>query len=318
MKKTSTTATAALLASVLLLTACDDGSSSESSQESSNIPESSDEVNPIPESTSTESPENEDREQFGEEPRNEFEVDPSEVEEDKVIRDSEHYEYLETPPIIEPGAKYFSISEDGEMGMCSLGWMVQQEGDESRTYNLTAGHCGNPGDIVALDTVGNEDPADMVEIGQFIWQDFDETAEESLDDYALIEFAPQYVDPEIMTGTPDYRLHGEDKDLNLAGFLDTSDLADEYLELLSFGRLGFRNGLSIGPYKERPVDNAVTFGGIADHGDSGGAVWAFDPEDPTTIYAVGVTSYIDFDDSSIATGATIDKVMEELDLVIVS
>lgn len=44
------------------------------------------------------------------------------------------------------------------------------------------------------------------------------------------------------------------------------------------------------------------FGNISDHGDSGGAVWAVDPENPNRIYAVGMTSY-GFSHDAISNGA---------------
>ncbi|MGO3655985.1 hypothetical protein ACT3TB_01235 [Micrococcaceae sp. AOP34-BR2-30] len=302
---TKTTATTALvLSAALLLTACTGGSSEGPPGDK------------IPESTLEDQSSEDDLDQLGQGPRDQADVDPSDIQGMNPIRDSASYDYLESPNMIEPGARYVTLGADGEIGYCSFGWTVRQRSDPDTFYNLTAGHCGNPGDGVAVDPVGNDDPADMVKVGEFVWQQGTGPDNGDIDDYALIEFYPDYAVPELMTGTPNFTLHGEHGELTLSGYCDAATV-EEHAPMI--GRLGYRNGLSIGPFQEMRDSNVVTFSGIADHGDSGGAIWAFDDgDDPSIICAVAVTSYIDFEDSTVATGVTIDKVMEQLDLEILA
>ncbi|SMY01472.1 hypothetical protein BSP109_03284 [Brevibacterium sp. Mu109] len=308
---TKTTATTALvLSAAMILTACTSGSSEGPAAEDT------------PESTFDDQPSEDDLDQLGEGPRDQADIDASDIQDMNPVRDSASYDYLETPNMIEPGARYVTIGSDGQMGNCSFGWIVRERTAPDTTYNLTAGHCGNPGDAVAIDPVGNDDPADMFQVGEFVWQQFTPSEDggisetEPLDDYALIEFYPEYAVPELMTGTPNFALHGAQDELTLGGYCDAALFEDN---VPMVGRIGYRNGLSIGPFQEMRDSNVVTFSGIADQGDSGGAIWAFDPnDDPSFICAVAVTSYIDFEDATVATGVTVDKVMEQLDLEILA
>ncbi|MDN5724184.1 MAG: S1 family peptidase [Corynebacterium sp.] len=83
-------------------------------------------------------------------------------------------------------------------------------------------------------------------------------------------------------------------------------------------RLGFRSGLSCGNFQQMTNDISMTYDAISDHGDSGGAVWAFDPSDSsqTSIYAVGVTSWLRYEDAATAGAKTVESVMNAQNLKI--
>lgn len=83
-------------------------------------------------------------------------------------------------------------------------------------------------------------------------------------------------------------------------------------------RLGFRSGLSCGNFQQMTNDISMTYDAISDLGDSGGAVWAFDPSDSlqTLIYAVGVTSWLRYEDAATAGAKTVESVMNAQNLKI--
>ena len=64
-----------------------------------------------------------------------------------------------------------------------------------------------------------------------------------------------------MTGTPNFALHGAQDELTLGGYCDAALFEDN---VPMVGRIGYRNGLSIGPFQEMRDSNVVTFSGIAD------------------------------------------------------
>lgn len=300
------TAAAALLAD-LLLTSCGDGSTAEVAD------------NYTPPATFTSSADADDLDKLDTTPPEQIEQDPDTVEKREILRDSESYQYLSAPNFIEPGAMYYVDTDQG-LGQCSFGWTVREKGREDATYNLTAGHCGNPGDKVYMDPGGTEDPKQFIGIGEFVWQAFDSeaAATQGGDDYALIQFYPEFVDKDIMTGTPNFQLFGQQGDLELAGWEDAAWLEKNKPYMC---RLGWRSGITCGEYQEMVDETNVAFDGITDHGDSGGVIWAFDPADSSmgSIRAVAITSWVDFaEDAATTNGKTIDKVMTGLDLEILN
>lgn len=229
----------------------------------------------------------------------------SSVQDRKIYRDSESYTYLESSSYIEPGMKYFVDTAEG-LAQCSFGWTVEFKNDPGTFYNLTAGHCGEVGDKVYMDFEGTGDPSHYIHVGTFAWQLYEETTMD--EDYSLIQFlegAEKY-----MTGTPNLLVGGDREELNLLGWEDAGWLEKTKPYMC---RLGFRSGLSCGNYQEMVDDNEVAFDNIVDHGDSGGVIWAFDPDDSSGrgIRAVAITSWGTRDDATTAVGQTIDKVMEE-------
>ncbi|CUU66594.1 hypothetical protein ACTXKQ_09350 [Corynebacterium variabile] len=219
-----------------------------------------------------------------------------------ILRNSKDFDFLEFGDYLEPGAKYHT-----DDGSCSFGWLVGMESG-GPTSSLTAGHCGNVGDTVYVDTSSG----DTIPVGEFIWQAFDGEANIGTgNDYAIIRF---YDDVLYATlGTPEVTF--DDVPVELAGWRDAAWLEQNKPYMC---RLGYRSGLSCGTFQEMTNSNTVMFDNISDHGDSGGAIWAVDPADPTgsKIYAVAVNSFGNENDATSAGGKTIDQVMGHFDLTI--
>lgn len=230
------------------------------------------------------------------------EIDTDEAGRNKILRNSVDFQYLSTPKRIMPGAMYAIERANGDVGFCSFGWMARLPSDRQHVYNITAGHCGDRGDKVYLPVNGQQDRSSFVPIGVFVVQSFDEKTAETGDDYAVIRFDPgvtQYID-----ASPNITALG-DSTIELVGVMASDQLAKSKPYMC---HLGFRSGLSCGPFREMTTSTNVVFESITDHGDSGGVVWAFDPDDPsmTKIYAAAIVSWVEFATDAAATnGKTI-------------
>ena len=174
--------------------------------------------------------------------------------------------------MLEPGARCRPWHEDGSgscsWDSCSFGWFV---GTSTQIYNLTAGHCGEVGDAAYVDISGK----DSVYINEFVHSEFNNARLSTGSDYDLIEIESHYFDNDVTKPC----VHMSDESVQIRGSADASWLeADEPYMC----RLGFRTGLSCGPFPE-----------ITDQGDSGGVIWVFAPNDSSMqyIYAVAVNSY---------------------------
>lgn len=303
MKTSRAAAGISALAVSLVLASCSDGSTAKVVD------------NYTPPATFTDAADTQDLGKLDTSSPEKVEQDPETIEKREILRDSESYQYLSTPNYIEPSARYYVDSAEG-LASCSFGWFVQEKGNRDATYNLTAGHCGNPGDKVYMDPSGTEDPRQFIGVGEFVWQAFDSesSAMNGGDDYALIQFYPELVDEDVMTGTPNFQIFGKQGELELAGWEDSTWLEKNKPYMC---RLGWRSGITCGEYQKMVDDTNVAFDGITDHGDSGGVIWAFDPADSSmhTIQAVAITSWVNFaEDAATTNGKTIDKVMTGMDL----
>ncbi|MGP5589778.1 hypothetical protein [uncultured Corynebacterium sp.] len=320
MRRTFLTSGAALTAAAglaLTLTACDDGDSSASSTPEDVVVTVTDTASPTttPEEQSTDLPTPTQAPSTGSDTSalaasSRATADVTERPQNRpIIRNSEDFRFLENPDYLEPGARYLTDNGDGTTLSCSFGWLVGME-SEGRTFNLTAGHCGSVGDEVYVETSSG----DTVRVGQFVWQAYDGEANiGTANDYALIEFYDDVAGATV--GTPDVTF--DDIPVELAGWRDATWLEQTQPYMC---RLGYRSGLSCGTFQEMTNTNTVMFDNISDHGDSGGAIWAFDPADPSgsKIYAVAVNSFINENDATSAGGKTIDQVMEHFDMTIYS
>lgn len=211
---------------------------------------------------------------------------PSNPENEKIYRNSQGWEFLENSALIAPGARFLVKGADDSTSSCSFAWWVYNKDEPRRHYITSAGHCGNKGDNVYVE----DEKGKFYKVGQFVWRSYDPEAKNNRTDHALIELT---VNPKNVYGTP--MLKGAE----LAGWASPQWLEQEQPRIC---RLGYRSGLSCGPYKETVGSYMFGFGNISDHGDSGGAVWAVDPENPNRIYAVGMTSY-GFSHDAISNGA---------------
>lgn len=233
---------------------------------------------------------------------------PAIARERKVYRNSADFQFLDTDGTLAPGAKYI-VDGSGGQGNCSFGWMVHPEGDNSRLLNLTAGHCGDVGDKIYVHAQGQN----AVNVGEIVWQAYSGSngQVDGGPDYALIEIYSDYfgyasATPSVSMGSTQVEVKG------WAG----KDWLEENQPYMC--RLGFRSGLSCGNFQQMTNDISMTYDAISDHGDSGGAVWAFDPSDSsqTSIYAVGVTSWLRYEDAATAGAKTVESVMNAQNLKI--
>ena len=235
------------------------------------------------------------------------ENDAEKIERRKIYQNSRDFRFLEYGGTIEPGAMYIVKHRDGSAGKCSFGWMVGQKG---RVFDLTAGHCGQVGDKVYV----QKDGADPVNVGEIVWQEFNGSGQGNGrgsrsdigvgPDYALIEFYSNYV--KYVQATPSVALAG--MPLKLGGWKDADWLKQNRPYMCLFG---WRTGLACSEFVQLTSQYTIRFEGQLDSGDSGGAVWAFDPSDPTasTIYAVAITSFEQDNDATLVGGKVIGPVM---------
>ncbi|UDL73786.1 S1 family peptidase [Corynebacterium uberis] len=230
---------------------------------------------------------------------------PEVIKDRKIYRNSEDFTFLNDMGRVAPGAKYQT-----ERGMCSFGWAVAYASSPSRRFNLTAGHCGEIGEKIYIPSTDGQ----FYNVGEFVWKRLDGSGKTvgPGPDYGLIEIYPDYY--RYVDGTPPVTLGGQP--LRLKGWKSAQWLAAEKPYIC---RLGWRSGLSCGNYQAMLNSMTLTFDAIQDHGDSGGAIWAMDPADPTntTVFAVGVASWMRNDDATTAGAKVIEPVMESQGLTII-
>lgn len=224
--------------------------------------------------------------------------DASSVQQRRVYRNSEDYRFLEYDGAIVPGGMYYV--DNGNR--CSFGWTVGMEDDGERLLNLTAGHCGEVGDKVYVQSSQGE----PVYVGEFVWSDYG--GEQSVGtgpDYGLIEFYDEY--HEYVNSTPSVSMDGTPVDIQGWAGVEWLEENEPYM-----CRLGFRSGLSCGSFRQMANDITVEFDNVSDGGDSGGVIWAHDPSDrnSSNIYAVAVNSFRQDHDATMAGGKVIEPVME--------
>lgn len=227
-------------------------------------------------------------------------LEPSRPENEKIYRNSQGWEFLENSGLIMPGARFFVQAADNSTASCSFAWWVYNKEEPQRHYITSAGHCGEKGDPVYV----QDENGKFYKVGKFVWSAFDPDDRQNPTDHALIELT---VGPDLVEGTPMI------KDMELAGWASPQWLEEEQPRIC---RLGYRSGLSCGPYKGLVGDYMFGFGNISDHGDSGGAVWAVDPDDPNKIYAVGMTSYNRPNDAVVNGAAALSPLIKQFNLTI--
>ncbi|MGW6694938.1 hypothetical protein ACWF62_14320 [Rhodococcus sp. NPDC054953] len=206
--------------------------------------------------------------------------------ESPIYHSSEDWGWLKTPGKLVPGGQY---TNETRGKACSTGWIVSAD---ARVFALTAGHCGTPGDIVSVtDRTGR-----TVRVGEFVESRF--TTLGGLDDALIEVWDTRYTDSSI----PLTR--------EIAGWGDGTWLDRTHPTIC---RLGFRTGMSCGDYLGRS-DVIVEHRNIADHGDSGGPVFAV--ADDGSLTAIAVTSFGDEYDATRASSALIAPAMTQWGLSI--
>ncbi|APT83957.1 hypothetical protein [Corynebacterium aquilae] len=182
-----------------------------------------------------------------------------------IYRDSEHWAHLEAPGGLMPGGRIVNITKGS---LCSVGFMVLKDG---RRYVLTAGHCGNQGD----------------EFGYF--RRDPNTGRESVIPFGRMVFSYQTADYASVYGLIDAGnapyLASPFKQGKSGAPLAVSALPRYNPPVC---RLGFRSGLSCGGFIGFEGRGVIRYYAIADHGDSGGPVYALING---KFHPVGMTSY---------------------------
>lgn len=160
-----------------------------------------------------------------------------------------------------PGHMYHN---DTDHSYCSFGWNVKMNSQPSQRYNLTAGHCGKPGDVISVrDASGKWNV-----VGTFAVSNYSE--DEGLD-LGLIKLNSN---AELISGFGPTR------------WMDPEEI-DVQSNDAKFCRFGSRTGHSCG-YGLRTDKHFIVHYGVIDHGDSGGPTWIEDASGNT--YAVGVAT----------------------------
>ncbi len=160
-----------------------------------------------------------------------------------------------------PGVQFVNLDSDIS---CSTGWIVS--GPDGRTFVLTAGHCGQVGDIVSLmDEYGR-----FTDVGEYVES---EIAEAGGVDHGLIEI----FDDAPYSSTPP-------TSIPIVGYADADWLQENRPQIC---RIGFVTPENCGEFIS--TDGVtVRWGSASWDGDSGGPVFAVvDGEG----YAVAVQSY---------------------------
>lgn len=197
------------------------------------------------------------------------------------------YRWLSNPGKIVPGGLMYRIKPNGEAYTCSMGWMAFRN---ETPYIVTAGHCGEPGEVMYI-----PGPNGGIEIGPIVASQYERfNSGEFSRDYGLIEITePSLVDPYLPTGE------------EIKGWR-----SPEWAEANGYAicKLGATFGYSCGEFIAMERDGQFSFKGYGERGDSGGPVWARTPEGGA--YAIGVFSNLN-DYSKIGLGGmSIEEVMD--------
>lgn len=196
---------------------------------------------------------------------------------DQPYWDRQNWGWLEYPGALLPGGL---LANTRTGATCSAGYLV---GHDNKDYVLTSGHCGQVGDSFTInDAYGN-----YREIGYIEYRQEDPGV-----DYSLIRLTDY---DSVSAALP--------LDVELAGWISTDQLMEMRPELC---RLGYRSGLSCGPLRGLDRDGRIHFTAIANHGDSGGPVFAIIGG---KAYAVGITTGGFAQDATLVVADPIDRIL---------
>lgn len=203
-----------------------------------------------------------------------------------IYHSSEEWAWLNYPGKVIPGGQIINIDQSTA---CSTGWIV---GREQRRFILTAGHCGHVGNRFAVsDSQGNQ-----TTIGEMVESTYIQTGGA---DYGLIELYNTNYVTAAMPFTQ--KLHD---------WLSLDELNDQRPRVC---HLGFRTGQSCGAYLNYTQSGIIQFRGYVDHGDSGGPVYGLVDDN---IYATGIISYLQPDDSTRVSAQSIEPAIQRWGLTI--
>lgn len=172
---------------------------------------------------------------------------------------------------LSPGAKIAVQRADGAEKSCSIGWIVTSPALDNGRGILTAGHCGGVGDQV---TIKKRDRSTL-QIGSIVRQELSPDDPGVGEDYALIELTAAAAG-EISTDVSPEMQPVEQKDMSWV------EENKPYICARGFHQI------TCGAYARPGVGKMFFSRGETESGDSGGAVWAIDPADKNTAYAIGI------------------------------
>ena len=200
-------------------------------------------------------------------------------------------DYFMHAGVLTPGVAIYNNSNGGR---CSAGHFA---GDGQRFFILTAGHCGDKGDVFYYE----DQEQNKVKIGAMVLEARNTNTDTiNSADIALIEIS----NPDVQAST------APALNAPLAGWMALDQID---LDQPTICRAGSTRGVSCGNYIGRQEDQGLfAFGNDSDQGDSGGPVYAYINGE---LYAVGVMSYvIDAPDSYEAGAMEIGNTMTQFGL----
>lgn len=173
------------------------------------------------------------------------------------------------PGQVIPGGQILNINNGFA---CSAGWLT---GAGDRRFIITAGHCGVPGQLFAAPDGHGNYPV----IGTMVdsWVNGSPAGIFGVD-IGLIELYPTTIATAALP-----------LDVQVSGWQSLGWLEATRPEIC---RLGYRTGLSCGPYYTYGNEGQFYYQGFSNTGDSGGPIFA---RHGGQLWAVGVASAYDFD-----------------------
>lgn len=220
-----------------------------------------------------------------------------------VGKDSPFLDYVSRSAEVFPGAVINNVTS---MKMCSAGWVAKGNGE--KTYIITAGHCGEEGDVFyAAGRFGS-----MKRIGYMKNRLYDETGRGS-NDYGIIEIDNPHVS--VSANIPVSNDSGK-----LSGVITHDQATRRGMKIC---HIGFHNAVACGNgFARLDKNSAYSYFSMSREGESGGPVFAVDTDGH--LYALGVhtsksinqSSKEDKSDKGKLLYQPLDKITEKMGLEI--
>lgn len=209
-----------------------------------------------------------------------------------IYRNSIGFGHLVAADRISPGSAILNKST-GEL--CSAGWFF--DSPEGLVLS-TAGHCGVEGDqFVFTDPVGEER-----QIGTVTHSEYKSKSDLGVNDFALISVEDESI---IATFVPlDARFLPVD-----IRYSSQADIAPQSFDVIC--GVGFRSGLSCGPFDKQGPQGELFFRRISDSGDSGGPVFGVKG---STLSPIALGSAGQHEDATLSLNQPLKSKMEQLNL----
>lgn len=212
-----------------------------------------------------------------------------------IYHNSTNWRWLAQPSTVVPGVQTFNTDANTS---CSAGYFVTSA--DGRRFNLTAGHCGQRGNSIYVDISGQGSTYFGSVTDSGYTSTDGQVHEDSDHDYGLVS----------IDGSAAKWSSAMPFAQKLSGYLTADQLATRRPRIC---RLGARTGLSCGAMVAVNDDGYVTYRSIADHGDSGGPVFAMIGD---ALYAVGVDSSGEDEDATLAAAQLIAPAIQHWGLTL--